>query len=175
VVGPVNEDPHVDLIASASEDIYLNRGRVPFPWRLGMDSAVQSASIDVAAQGDAIRLTWTDQGAIAIDGPAVDLSRRAQEGQALVIEWRIEAHVEGKVEVSLGGGSLDLSPGMRVPSGDRLIEQQIPLRCFESAGANLKSVATPVRLKAQKGLVLTVRNVRLATTTAMNDCPATLR
>lgn len=175
VVGQVNEDPHVDLIASASEDIYLNRGRVPFPWRLGMDSAVQSASIDVAAQGDAIRLTWTDQGAIAIDGPAVDLSRRAQEGQALVIEWRIEAHVEGKVELSLGGGSLDLSPGMRLPSGDRLIEQQIPLRCFESAGANLKSVATPVRLKAQKGLVLTVRNVRLATTTAMNDCPATLR
>ncbi|MEY4250496.1 MAG: hypothetical protein RJA87_2129 [Pseudomonadota bacterium] len=174
VVGAVNEDPRVDLIASASEDVYLTKGRVPPPWRLGLDSAVQSASIDVAAQGDATRFKWTDQGAIAIDGPAVDLSRRAQEGQALMVEWRVEEPVEGGVELSLGGGALDLSPWMRLPSGDKLIEKQIPLRCFASAGANLKSVGTPLRLKAQRGLVLTVRNIRLTTTTAVNDCPAAL-
>lgn len=175
VVGPVNEDPHVDLVASASEDIYLTRGVVPSPWRLGLDSAVQATAVDVTVQGDATRFTWSDQGAIAIDGPAVDLAQRANDGQALMLEWRVEAPVEAEVMLSLGGGSLDLGPWMRASTEGRLIEKQILLKCFERAGASLNSVGTPVRIRAQKGLVLTMRNIRLTAPNSPTNCPAPLR
>lgn len=171
-VGPVNEDPHVDLIASASEDVYLTRGVVPSPWRLGLDSAVQATAIDVTVQGDATRFRWADQGAIAIDGPAVDLTRRANDGQALMLEWRVDALADGPVDVAFGGASLDLGPSARANGVGRIVESHIPLTCFQSAGANLKSVGTPLRIKAPKGFVMTLRNVRLTTSDGVGACPA---
>lgn len=171
-VGPVNEDPHVDLVASASEDVYLTRGAVPSPWRLGLDSAVQAAAIDVTVQGDATRFRWADQGAIAIDGPAVDLTGRANDGQALMLEWRVDALADGPVDVAFGGVSLDLGPSARANGVGKLVESHIPLSCFQSAGANLKSVGTPLRIKAPKGFVMTLRNVRLTTSDGVGACPA---
>lgn len=175
VVGPVNEDPHVDLVASASEDIYLTRGVVPSPWRLGLDSAVQATAVDVTVQGDATRYRWTDQGAIAIDGPAVDLTRRANDGQALMLEWRMDVLTDGPVDVALGGASLDLGPMVRANGVGKLVESRISLRCFQSAGANLKSVGTPLRVKAPKGFAMTLRNVRLTGSDATNTCPIASR
>ncbi len=175
VVGPVNEAPHVDLVASASEDIYLTRGVVPSPWRLGLDSAVQATAVDVTVQGDATRYRWTDQGAIAIDGPAVDLTRRANDGQALMLEWRMDVLTDGPVDVALGGASLDLGPMVRANGVGKLVESRISLRCFQSAGANLKSVGTPLRVKAPKGFAMTLRNVRLTGSDATNTCPIASR
>ena len=57
-VGPVNEEPRVDLVASASEDTYLIRGQVPSPWRLGLDSAVSARALDLTAQEDARQFNW---------------------------------------------------------------------------------------------------------------------
>lgn len=171
-VGPVNEDPHVDLVASASEDVYLTRGAVPSPWRLGLDSAVQATAVDVTVQGDATRFRWADQGAIAIDGPAVDLTQRANDAQALMLEWRVDALSDGPVDVAFGGASLDLGPSARANGVGKLVESHIPLSCFQSAGANLKSVGTPLRIKAPKGFVMTLRNVRLTTSDGVGACPA---
>lgn len=175
VVGTVNEDPHVDLVASASEDIYLTRGVVPSPWRLGLDSAVQASAIDLSVQGDATRFKWTDLGAMAIDGPAVDLSRRLNDGQALMLEWRVDALAEGPVDVALGGGSLDLGPWVRANGVGKLVETRVQLNCFQSAGANLKSVGTPLRIKAPKGFTMTLRNVRLVASDSASTCPALSR
>lgn len=167
----VNEDPHVDLAAAASEDTYLSRGAVPLPWRLTMDSTVTARAIDVAAQEDARQFTWQDAGAIAIDGPAVDLMRQLDEGFVLRLDWRIDAAPAGAVKVVFGGGALDLGDQVRRAPAGTSVETLIPLRCFKDAGADLKAVGTPLRIVAGKGFTATLRNARIEATGASIACP----
>ena len=170
-LGRVNEDPRVDLVAEASEGIYLSRGMVPSPWRLTMDSTVTSRTMDLAAQEDARQFTWQDRGAIAIDGPPVDLMRQLDEGFVLRFDWRIDAAPAGAVNVMFGGAALDLGDQIRSASVGTGVETFIPLRCFKEAGADLKAVGTPVRIVAGKGFVATLRNARIEATGASITCP----
>jgi beta-glucosidase len=50
---------------------------------------------------------------------------------------------------------------------------RIPLRCFKDAGGNLAAVGTPLRMRAGKGLVVTIRNIRLDSAGLPVPCPAT--
>jgi beta-glucosidase len=174
-LGRVNDDPHVDLVASASEGTYFTRGKVPSPWRLGLDSAVTSRAMDLAAQEDARQFTWNDRGAIAIDGPPVNLMRQLDEGFVLRFDWRIDAASNGPVGVSLGGASLDLGPLVKAATIGTPFETRIPLRCFHEAGADLKSVSAPLRISADKGFTITLRNVHIEATGAMMSCPPKAR
>lgn len=174
-LGQVNEAPHVDLAASASEDTYLTRGKVPSPWRLGQDSAVASRAVDVAAQEDARQFVWNDRGAIAIDGPAVNLMRQLDEGFVLRMDWRIDAAPDAAVAVAFGGAALDLGAIAKAAKVGVLFETRIPLRCFLDAGADLKSVATPLRISADKGFASTLRNVHIEATGATFSCPPKAR
>ena len=175
VVGRVNEDPRVDLVASASEDIYLTLGKVPSPWRLGLDSMVVARAMDIAAQEDARQFSWQDRGAFAIDGPPVNLTRQLDGGFALRLDWRIDNAPSGAVEVSMGGGALDLGPQIRGVTRGVPVETRIPLRCFSDAGADLKSVGTPLRITANKGFVATIRNVRIESMGVSVPCPPKAR
>ncbi len=170
-LGRVNEDPRVDLVAAASEDIYLTLGQVPLPWRLGLDSAVVARAVDLAAQEDARQFTWNDRGAFAIDGPPVNLMRQLDGGFVLRLDWRIDSAPTGAVEVSLGGATLDLGPQIRDAAGAVPLETRIPLRCFHEAGANLKAVGTPLRITANKGFVLTLRSARIEAAGIAIPCP----
>ena len=170
-LGPVNEDPHVDLAASASEDVYLAHGQVPSPWRLGLDSGVTVRAIDLVAQEDARQFTWGDSGSIAIDGPAVDLSRQLGENFVLLLDWRIDAAPSGPVELSLAGASLDIGSAIRAATTGQRTETRIPLQCFKDAGADLRSVATPLRIAAGKGFSATLRNVRIEPVGTLIQCP----
>jgi beta-glucosidase len=171
LVGRVNEDPRVDFVALASEDIYLTLGKVPSPWRLGLDSAVLARAIDFAAQEDARQFNWQDRGAIAIDGPPVNLTRQLDAGFTLRLDWRIDRVPTGAVEVSLGGVAIDLGPQIRAERAGVPLETRIPLRCFHDAGANLKAVGTPLRILANKGFTATLRNVRIEAAGVPETCP----
>ena len=174
-LGKVNEDRRVDLVATASEDTYLSRGMVPSPCRLTMDAAVMSRAMDLAAQEDARQFAWQDAGAIAIDGPPVDLMRQLDEGFVLRFDWRIDAAPVGAVNIAFGGGALDLGAQIRAAPVGTSVETFIPLRCFKEAGADIKAVGTPVRIVAAKGFVATLRNARIEATGASISCPPRAR
>jgi beta-glucosidase len=90
----------------------------PSPWHLGLDNAVTARSVDLAAQEDARQFTWAAPGALAIDGPPVDLTRQADEGFEVRLDWRIDALPAGPIKVSVGTGSLDVASLLRLaPQG----------------------------------------------------------
>lgn len=171
-VGTVNEDPHVDLAASTSEDTYLTRGKVAAPWRLGLDTAVTERAVDLGAQEDARQFNWTAKGALAIDGPSVDLSRQVGGGFALMLDWRIDALPAGSVTLSFAGASFDLSESLRAGSIGKAIETRIALTCFKEAGADLRAVGTPLRISADQGFVISLRNVRIEPVGTIEPCPS---
>ena len=168
---PVNEDPRVDLVASASEDTYLTRGAVPSPWRLGLDNGVQARAIDMSAQEDARQFSWTDRGSMAIDGPPVNLMRQADGGFELQLDWRIDTRAEGAVEIAFAGGALDVSRLVRSATIGAPIETRIHLSCFRDAGGAFNTVGTPLRITASKGFVITLRSVRIVAKGAAVACP----
>ena len=174
-LGPVNEIPGVDLVAAASEGTYFALGKVPTPWRLGLDSEVFSRSLDFAAQEDARQFSWQDNGSIAIDGPPVNLMRQLDQGFVLRLDWRIDVAPTGPLKLSLGGAELDLGAQLRSAPTGMPIETRIPLRCFVEAGADLRSVGSPLRITASKGLVFTLRNVRLEAVGITYPCPSRAR
>lgn len=170
-LGPVNEDPGVDLAAVASEDVYMNRGTIPSPWRLGLDSVVQASATDIGAQEDARKLSWSARGGIAIDGPAVNLMRQLDGGFALLLDWRIDALPADAVEISFGGGTLDISSLVRSATIGQPLVTRIPLRCFKDAGADLAAVGTPLRLTSGKGFTASLRSVRIEGQGVVPPCP----
>ena len=170
-VGPLSEAPGVDLVALANEDRYLLRGKVPAPWRLGVDSAVSVRAIDVSAQEDARQFRWDGDAAIAIDGPPVSLARQGTGGFALQLDWRVDALPAGPVRLGLGGGVLDLAALLRDLPRGTMTTTEIPLACFAAAGADLGRVGTPLRLTAPRGFTLTLRTARLSQPMPLPACP----
>ncbi len=174
-VGPLSEDPKVDLAALASEDSYMLRGKVLMPWRLGVDSAVTARAVDLSAQEDARQFRWTAPGAIAIDGPPVSLSRQGTGGFALQLDWRIDAPATGPVRLSLGGATLDISAALRTLPQGQPAKLDIPLACFAAAGADLAHVGTPLRIQAERGFAMTLRTARLSQPMPLPSCPSAAR
>lgn len=170
----VNENPGVDLVASASEDTYLTLGKVPSPWRLGLDSAVVARATDISAQEDAQQFTWTDRGSIAIDGPPVNLMRHLDGGFELQLDWRINALPFGTVEITFAGGTLDVSSLAREAIIGKPIQTRIALHCFRGAGGEFSAVRTPLRMTADKGFIATLRSVSIVAKGPAAPCPPIL-
>lgn len=170
-LGAVNEDPRVDLVASASEDVYLSRGAAPSPWRIGLDNAVSARAVDLAAQEDARQFRWTGSGSMVIDGPPVNLMRQLDGGFVLLLDWRIDTMTPDPVTLAFSGGTLDISNVVRDAAPGTRFETRIPLRCFQSAGADFKSVSAPLRITAANGFAFTLRNAKLEPQGAKATCP----
>jgi beta-glucosidase len=168
----VNEDPRVKLAPATSEDVYIARGKIPDPWRLGLDTPVVARSVDLSAQEDARQFTWNGPGAFAIDGPPVNLKRQLDESFVLLLDWRIDKAVPGPITVSFGGGSIDLGNIVRAAKPGTVIQTRIPLRCFRDAGANLAAVGSPLRITAPAGFVMTLRTARAEAVGMTMPCPA---
>lgn len=165
IVGPVNENPHVDLVASASEGVYFALGKVPSPWHLSLDPGIAARAVDLGAQEDAQQFSWSETGAIGIDGPPVDLMRQLDEEFALKLDGRLDA-VSGPIAVTMAGATLKVQPA----AGPLTL--RIPLRCFLEAGASFKAVGTPLRIAGDKGLVLTLRGASIEGVGQTIRCPA---
>jgi beta-glucosidase len=168
---PVSENPRIDPGAAVNETVFIAHGKSPAPWHLSLDSAVSTRSVDLLAQEDASQFTWSGNGAMAIDGPAANLTSRASEGFALVLDWRIDSFPAGQIRLALGGGAIDLTSLVSSAPAGRRISTAIPLGCFERAGANLAAVTTPLKLYGSKGLALTLRTARIEQVIQSPACP----
>lgn len=171
--GAVNEDPRIDLAPPTSEDVYLMRGKIPDPWRLGLDTAVVARPIDLSAQEDARQFLWNGPGALAIDGPPVDLTRQLGESFVLLLDWRIDRAVPGAITVGFGGGRIDIGDIVRAAAPGTVIQTRIPLTCFRDAGADLSAVGSPLRITAPAGFAMTLRTARAEAVGMTLPCPAT--
>ncbi len=169
-LGPVNEDPRIDLSAYDTATSFFVRGKALAPWHLSNDGSIAVRAVDLSAQEDARQFSWSGHGALAIEGNPVNLAARAQSGQALLLDWRIERM--GLVQVSLGGARLDLTRQLQRTRPGSVIRTVIPLRCFQAAGANLTAVGQPLRIEAAKGFVMSLRTARIEAASAGAPCPA---
>ncbi len=174
-VAPVNENPRMDLVASGSTDSYFVRGNVPAPWHLAVDGTIAVRPVDISAQEDARQFTWNADGALSIEGPAINLMRQLDEGFVLLLDWRIDHAGAGPVRVSLGGATVDLGPMVRAAPEGSVVQTRVSLRCFHDAGANLAAVGAPLRIAASAGFAASVRNVRIEAVGKTMPCPPTIR
>jgi beta-glucosidase len=175
-LGPVSEDPKVDLKAFEARTTFFRRGVAPAPWYLAADGTVTSRAVDLSAQEDARQFRWVGPGKISIEGPAIDLAAQAKAGAALVLDWRIDGRGRGPVGLTLGGAKLDIAPMLASAPTGAVTETRIPLSCFAAAGADLAAVGAPIRLDADKGFAASLRTARVADGTSVPvACPPTTR
>jgi beta-glucosidase len=172
---PVNEDARVNLSSAHQSNFYMVRGKVPAPWRLALDGSIGSRAVDLSAQEDARQFSWDADGALAIEGAAVNLEQQAKDGFILSIDWRIDRAAQGPVMFSFGGGAIDLQEAIRALPIGKAGQTRVPLRCFADAGAKFGAVGAPIRMQAAKGLVATIRNVHIEATKESVPCPGRAR
>lgn len=168
-VGKVNEDPRVEVGSLLSETTFIRAGKVIEPWRLGLDSVVTMRAVDVAAQEDARQFTWSGRGDIALDGPVVDMQRHLNGGFALRLDWRLDARGSGPVTVAFAGVKLDVGKSLGEPGKQSTL--RIPLTCFAEHGAKLNAVGSPLRVSADKGFTVSLRNARIEGVGETIPCP----
>ncbi len=171
-LGPVNEDPGIDLAQPDAAMAFFIRGKVPAPWHLSLDGSITARPVDLSAQEDATQYSWAAPGTLAIDGAAVSLSQELADGFGLVLDWRIDRVGKEPVQVGLGGATLNLK-GLSASAGaDAAIQTRIPLSCFSAAGAKLDSVGAPMRIIADKGWAATIRGARIEALDSKIACPS---
>jgi beta-glucosidase len=168
-VGKVNEDPRVEVGSLLSETTFIRAGKVIEPWRLGLDSVVTMRAVDVAAQEDARQFRWSGKGDIALDGPVVDMQRHLNGGFALRLDWRLDARGSGPITVSFAGVKMDVSQSLG--AAGKLSTLRIPLTCFAAHGAKLNAVGSPLRLGADTGFTVSLRNAGIEGVGETISCP----
>jgi beta-glucosidase len=174
-LSPVNEDARVDLSLLSHATNFMVRGKVSAPWRLVQDGSVSSRPVDMGAQENAMQFSWNQPGALAIEGPAVNISKQLEEDQSLLIDWRIDNAYAGPLSLSLAGISFDMSKTLEKAAAGEIIQTRIPLRCFGAKGANLAMVGSAIRIQAGKGLVVSLRNIHVEMRNEAGLCPEVAR
>ncbi|MBB4657543.1 glycoside hydrolase family 3 protein [Parvularcula dongshanensis] len=132
-------------------------------------------SIDRDRQEDAWLARWSGTGAawveLLTDRP-VDLSGDSEA--SLVIELRADQKPSGSVLLGLGGtelATIDVTDMLAaVPSDWTTL--RVPLRCFETAGADLSAVTAAMRLHAEGPMTLALSDVALMKGAAGDACPS---
>ena len=179
--------------AGSSIDRYFVDGRFIAPWslmlrdaggefRLGLEpqgqsprSAVSARSGDGQAQESARILTFnvpSGQTAQALIAAApVDLTRQSNGEMAIAFRYRIDARPTGRVLLTLGAGSVDVtSIFASAPIGEwRTLK--VRLSCLRDAGAVVGAVDQPWGLQSNGTLTVAVEDIRLASNEGDTVCP----
>jgi len=183
-VGMLAEAPGIDISAALNLDRYFQNGRVLAPWSLRLNDsggmrpvttgdvasptgALQSRSVDLAAQEDSRSLRWTGDAALTVEGPRSNLSRELLEGFALVIEGRVDQVPAAPVKIGFAGFERDASSLFGRAGPLRLA---IPLHCFTDDKTKLTAVENPLRISTGGPFGLTIRRVGLEAV-ASQVCP----
>ena len=165
-LGLVNENPGLNVQSGPALTVFFDHGTVPAPWHISSDGQIAVRQVDLDAQEDARQFTWSGPGLVSLEGPPIDLAKAADDGAALVLDWRVVPGASGPLRFSFGEGTLLLGSAFQLP------QTRIPLRCFAAAGAKLGAVGVPFKVEAQAGLVITIRSARIADGPANAACPA---
>ena len=186
-LGPVPEDPKLDVAAAIDVNLLIGAGKAAGPWALNlsdkagsrtvttsaassMGGAISMSTVDLSAQEDGRRFAWTGDASLSVDGPAADFTRQLNNAFALRLDVRPEA-VSGPLKLSFAGIALDIAPLLRGLPAGRLATLKVPLRCFADAGAKVQSVATPLRLSAATGTVLALKAATVEAVGEPLECP----
>jgi len=114
----------------------------------------------VNTQQDAKKVTWTGAGFIEAKAARPQaLPAHVLKDGALTFDMVVDSAPQGTVEVSFGGGSVELGEAFARIAGKGRYTVKIPLACFK--GANARQVDTPFRVAAQGGLVAAFTNIQV--------------
>ncbi|MBN8501687.1 MAG: glycoside hydrolase family 3 C-terminal domain-containing protein [Sphingomonadales bacterium] len=174
-VGPVNEDPRIDLSAFDNSASFFIRGKTLAPWHMSTDGSIGVRAVDLSAQEDARQFSWGGPGALKVEGNPVNLAGKADQGAALLLDWRLDRLGKAPVHLSLGGVTVNLTPQLRRAKLGTVLETRIPLRCFKTAKSGLDAVGQPLRIVAGSGFGVTLRNARIVPGVPGAVCPAAVR
>ena len=192
-VGPLSEESGVAEIAS-SIDRYFVDGRFVAPWslmlrdaggefRLGLEpqgqsprNAVSARSGDGQAQESARILTFdvpAGQTARALIAAApVDLTRQSNGEMAIAFRYRVDTRPTGPVRLTLGAGSVDVTPILAAAPIGEWRTLKVRLSCLRDAGAAVDAVDQPWGLQSGGDLTVAVEEIRLASNEGDTVCPA---
>jgi beta-glucosidase len=133
--------------------------------------AVAVTPVDLGAQEDARLFRWSGNGSLTIGGPTADLSRQLNNAFALRLDGRVDALGSGPVRLAIDNTVLDATELLRAQPPGKPFTVKIPLRCFADAGANLASVANPLRIEGSTGLALVLQSARVEAVGENLACP----
>lgn len=139
------------------------------PWELALSDPATTRLEREGQEGQAVH--WTGPGEIQLRGDPVDLSRESNGNLALSVDLMRRSPIAGRVELAMGSGNVDItSLARQLPEGAwRTV--RIRLRCFERAGADIRSIDRPLRIVSDAPLSLSFAEVRLVAGTNESPCP----
>ncbi|MFD1787899.1 exo 1,3/1,4-beta-D-glucan glucohydrolase [Sphingomonas floccifaciens] len=131
---------------------------------------IDARAADRVAQEDSVRIRWTGAGlamaAIAGEAP-VDLSRQSNGELALEMEFKVNAAPTADVSLLMACGA-GCSGGFplralltQAAANPRWTRLAVPLRCFEKAGVDMKSVTQPLAIATAGTLDITLSSARI--------------
>jgi len=172
-VGFLSEDPGV-RVDGPNLERYFVAGRAPAPWNLEVTGAVSVKTIDAGAQENGRRLDWTGQGAVAFEGPPVDLSRQATGDMAVMLRYRVVTAPTAPVILTVAcgdrcAGAVDVTPLLGADPAGGWRTWKIKLSCFR--GADMAHVISPFTLTTAGRLSLEFNEVRLVPNLGDAVCP----
>lgn len=87
----------------------------------------------------------------------------------------MDAPAKAPVTVAFAGKRLDVTPLLAALPVGKEGTVQIPLRCFVAQGASVEAVGEPLRVGAQSGFAVSLRNARIEGVGVTLPCPAPAR
>ena len=188
-VPSLSEDPGMDVTAALNVQDFFGAGRARAPWVMTVsdgggaltvesrpqaspEHAVATSSVDFTAQEDAKQIVWSDQGAVSIDGPVVDLSRQLGNAFALRLDWRIDQRGSGPVMIAMGDTAMDATGLIADLALGQPSTLKIPLRCFADAGADLTQLGNALRITADRGFAITLFAAKVEAVGEDLACPS---
>jgi beta-glucosidase len=168
-VPPLDETPSVAQGLNIAT--YYTPGKVADPWTLKSLGDVATQAVDSAdRQEGALKFIFTGGATVRIVGPTVDLH---DAGQSLRLDYRVDTPPKGQVTVKIGGQGApvditDLFKGSPVGAWASL---QVPLACFQAAGADLSSVSTPFLLESHSDFIVSISGIALDPEGGDAKCP----
>ncbi|QUD88273.1 glycoside hydrolase family 3 protein [Phenylobacterium montanum] len=168
----------------ANTDNYFQSGHTTAPWGFVLTAGavrdwagaggspadaggvVSLRPVDAAGiQEGGRQLTWSGkgEGAAALTGPSIDLTRQANGDVSLLLEYRIDRAPTAAVSLRIGQGGLDLTQALAAGRPGEWRQVKVKLACFREAGADLSSVTEPFALATHGGFGVSLRAVKLST------------
>jgi beta-glucosidase len=171
--------PHLSEVAGidashANVSLYYVPGKTVAPWILSTEGAVTERNVDGAGRQEGARqFTFSAAGSVQVSGPVVDLTRQANAGLSLRIEYRVDAKPAGVVTLGLGDTARIDATGLfaRAPTG-QWISTKVPLSCFKAAGADMTKVSRPFVLAGDGAFAVSIVGLRLDADPDGAACPA---
>ncbi len=195
----LSEEPGVDLSRSLTAKIFAD-GRPQGAYRLFGGPDLQSATplslprdeappvaisgADLHAQEDAMVVALSDAGVFFIGvEEAVDLQRETNAQMELTVALQLSDTAPSenqRIEIGMAclhasqpcAGYVDVSERFSDIPAAAVTELNVPLSCFASAGANMRSVDAPFILRSNAALSVLISEIRLSQdSNTAQDCP----